>query len=79
MVLPLFVPLAHFLRLAAHFVIFHLLSLRLLVSVLRVTDQSHRIELLLCSGANPLPMALLVCFLLFTLRNFRLILELLII
>ena len=62
--LPLFVPLVHFLRLAAHFEMLHLLSLRLLVSVLRVTDQSHRIELLLCSGANPLLKALLVCFLL---------------
>ena len=64
--LPLFVPLVHFLRLAARFEMLHLLSLRLLVSVLRVSDQSHRIELLLCSGANPLLKALLVCFLLLT-------------
>ena len=64
--LPLFVPLVHFLRLAARFEMLHLLSLRLLVSVLRVSDQSHRIELLLCSGANPLPKAQLVCFLLLT-------------
>ena len=67
--LPLFVPLVHFLQLAAHFEMLHLLSLRLLVSVLRVSDQSHRIELLLCSGANLLPRALLVCSLLLTPRH----------
>ena len=68
-VLPLSVPLVHFLQLAARFEMFHLLSLRLLVSVLRVTDQSHRIELLLYSGANPLLKALLVCFLLLSPRH----------
>ena len=48
-------------------------SLRPLVLVLRVTDQIHTTELLLCSGATPLLIVLLVCFLLFTLRHFLLL------
>ena len=79
MVLPLFVPLVHFLQLAAHFATLQLSSLRHLVLDLRVTDRTHRTELLLYSDASHLLSVLLVCFLLFTLRHFRLILELLII
>ena len=66
--LPPFVPLVRCLRIAAHFEMLQLLSLRPLVLVLQVTGQTHRTELLRCSGAGLLLRVRLVCFLLFALR-----------